>query len=182
LGSVDSDTLAAARRAMARTNGGGTVSFNWFNEALGMAQAGSCRGLDLGVLQSMLDAARGNPNWREHSGLQQDLDHLQAELDLATGKPAQALAAFDHALSTRPDPGVALRQAAYLGSHGFPREGLQHLGYFATLPPGPMPGFGMPRIHAWVLREQGWWPKEIARLRTTLASDAAAKQTEGAPN
>jgi len=182
LGSVDPDTLAAARRAMARTNGGGTVSFNWFNEALAMAQAGSCRGLDLGVLQSMLDAARVNPNWREHPGLQQDLDHLQAELDLAAGKPALALAAFDHALSVRPDPGVALRQAAYLGSHGFPREGLQHLGYFATLPPGPMPGFGMPRIHAWVLREQGWWPKEIARLRTTLASDAAVKHAKGASN
>jgi len=182
LGSVDPDILAAARHAMAHTGGGGTVSFHWFNQALGMVRAGNCRGLDFAVLQSMLDAARSNPHWRKRPGLQQDLDHLQGELDLAAGKPAQALAAFDRALAVWPRPEVALQQAAYLGSHGFPREGLQHLDYSATLPPGPKPGFGMPRIHAWVLREQGWWRNETARLRTTLESDAVAKHDQGASN
>src|SRR5690348_4889752 len=182
LGSVDPDILAAARRAMADTGGGGTVSFHWFNQTLEMVRASNCRGLDFAMLQSMLDAARSNPHWRKRPGLQQDLDHLQGELDLAAGKPAQALAAFDRALAVWPRPEVALQQAAYLGSHGFPREGLQHLDYSTTLPPGPRPGFGMPRIHAWVLREQGWWRNETARLRTTLESDAAVKHDEGVSN
>ncbi|HET7358824.1 MAG TPA: hypothetical protein VFJ04_01635, partial [Rhodanobacteraceae bacterium] len=36
------------------------------------------------------------------------------------------------------------------------------------------PGFGMPRIHAWVMRRENYWPHEIRRLRATLQQDAAA--------
>jgi tetratricopeptide (TPR) repeat protein len=175
LGRVRSQTLTAAEAALARTRLGGQAAFNWFNEALVMASNHTCAGLDFAALQATLDAARRNPHWRNRPGLQQDLDHLQGQLDLAEGNPKQALASFNRALAAAPKPGSALQQAAYLGSRGYSRLGLAHLDYFATLPPGPKPGIGMPRIHAWVLREQGWWEKETAHLRETLEQDAKAK-------
>ncbi|MGH8146215.1 MAG: tetratricopeptide repeat protein, partial [Rhodanobacteraceae bacterium] len=175
LGAVHPQTLAAAEDALAHTRVGGEAAFKWFNEALTMASTHACKGLDFAALQATLDAARRNPHWRDEKGRQQDLAHLQGELDLAEGKPRQALDRFNHALAVSPKPGAALQQAAYLGAHGFPHEGLQHLDYFASLPRGPKPGFGMPRIHAWILREQGWWQKETAYLRKTLKTDAAAK-------
>jgi tetratricopeptide (TPR) repeat protein len=176
LGAVQPQTLAAAEKALARTRVGGQAAFNWFNDALTMTSGNSCAGLDFAALQAILDAARRNPHWRDKPGRQQDLDHLQGELDLAEGEPKQALSSFNRALAAAPNPGSALQQAAYLGANGHPKLGLAHLDYFATLPPGPKPGIGMPRIHAWVLRQQDWWPSETARLRRTLEEDAAAKQ------
>jgi hypothetical protein len=176
LGAVQPQTLAAAEKTLARTRVGGQAAFNWFNEALTMASGNSCAGLDFAALQAILDAARRNPHWRDKPGRQQDLDHLQGELDLAEGEPKQALSSFNRALAAAPNPGSALQQAAYLGATGHPKLGLAHLDYFATLPPGPKPGIGMPRIHAWVLRQQDWWPSETAQLRRTLEEDAAAKQ------
>ncbi|HET7664001.1 MAG TPA: tetratricopeptide repeat protein [Rhodanobacteraceae bacterium] len=179
LGAVQPQTLTAAENALTQTRVGGQAAFKWFNEALTMASENSCTGLDFTALQGTLDAARRNPHWHDLPGRQQDLDHLQGELDLAKGKSAQALKHFNLALAAAPKPGVALQQAAYFGSHGYPQLGLAHLDYFATLPPGPKPGMGMPRIHAWVLRIQDWWPKETAYLRKTLAADAAARQATG---
>ena len=175
LGGVHPATLAAAENGLEHTRVGGEVAFKWFNDALEMASKHACRGLDFAALQATLDAARRNPYWKNQPGRQQDLDHLQGELDLAEGHPAAALIAFNRALAASPNPGSALQQAAYLGSHGYPQLGLTHLDYFATLPAGPKPGIGMPRIHAWVLRKQGWWPEETAYLRKNLEEDAAAR-------
>jgi hypothetical protein len=180
LGGVRPQTLTAAEDALAHTRLGGKAAFNWFGDALEMASHYACAGLDFTALQATLDAARRNPYWRNQPGRQQDLDHLQGQLDLAEGHPNQALAAFDTALAAAPKRGPALQQAAYLGSHGYPKLGLAHLDYFDTLPPGPKPGLGMPRIHAWILRQQGWWPRETARLRRTLQQDAAAKASRNA--
>jgi tetratricopeptide (TPR) repeat protein len=176
LGAVQPQTLVAAEKALAHTRVGGQAAFNWFNDALTMSSGNTCAGLDFAALQAILDAAQRNPRWHDQPGRQQDLDHLQAELDLAEDKPQQALASFNRALAAAPNPDSALQQAAYLGSQGYPKLGLAHLDYFATLPPGTKPGFGMPRIHAWVLHEQGWWPKETTRLRRTLEEDALAKR------
>lgn len=175
MGAVQPPTLTAANAALERTRLGGEVAFHWFNQALGMASAHACKGLDYAALQASLDAAARNPYWRDAPGRQQDLAHLQGELDLAEGKPDAALQAFNRALAAAPDPGSALEQAAYFGAHGYPKLGLAHLDYFATLPPAPKPGFGMARIHAWVLARQGWWPHELAYLRGNLQADAAAR-------
>jgi tetratricopeptide (TPR) repeat protein len=175
LGSVQPGTLAAARTALANDRVGGEVAFNWFRATLTAIGNHACRGLDYTDMHSMLNAARHNPYWRGRAGRQQDLDHLQGELHLAEGKPDAALQSFNRALATSPNPGSALDQAAYLGSHGYPRLGLAHLDYYATLPRGPKPSIGMSRIHAWVLREQGWWENEIVHLRGTLEQDAKAK-------
>jgi hypothetical protein len=180
LGAVQPHTLARAEFALAHTRLGGMAAFKWFNEALDMASRRACTGLDFAALQATLDAARRNPYWRNQPGRQQDIDHLQGQLDLAEEKPAAALQAFNKALAAAPGPGTALQQAAYLGAHGYPQLGLDHLDYFKTLPPGPKPNPGMPRIHAWLLREQGWWASETTRLRSTLMQDAEAKASKEA--
>src|SRR6185312_10413656 len=107
LGAVQPQTLTNAEFALAHTRLGGQVAFKWFNEALNMASHHSCPGLDFAALQGTLDAARRNPLWREQPGRQQDLDHMQGELDLAMAKPQQALAAFNRAIAISPSPGSA---------------------------------------------------------------------------
>jgi hypothetical protein len=179
LGAVRPETLRAAENALATTRTGGATTFKWFGEALDLVTRHACTGLDFAALQATLGAAQRNPYWRTIPGRRQDLDHLQGQLDLAESKPEAALRAFNHALAAAPDPGSALQQAAYFGAHGYPKLGLAHLDYFARLPPGPKPGFGMPRIHAWVLREQGWWKTETEYLRKTLEADAASKAASG---
>ena len=175
LGAVQAQTLVRVEFALAHTRLGGQAAFKWFNEALNMASHHSCEGLDFAALQATLDAARRNPLWQEQPGRQQDLDHMQGELDLAENKPQQALASFNRALAISPNPGSALQQAAYFGARGYPGFGLAHLDYFTSLPPRPKVVLGMPRIHAWVLHEQGWWPKELSYLRKNLEADAAAR-------
>lgn len=179
LGSVQPGTVASAEYALARTRVGAEAAFAWFNDALDMASQHACAGLDFNALQGTLDAARRNPHWRDIPGRQQDLAHLQGQLDLAEGKPSDALRSFNRALAASPGAGTALEQAAYLGSHGYPQLGLAHLDYFASLPPIRSPGFGMPSIHAWVLRKQGWWKAETAYLRKTLEADAMSKAAHG---
>ena len=180
MGAVQPQTLARAEFALAHTRLGGMAAFKWFDEALDMATHHACTGLDFAALQATLDAARQNPFWQHQPGRQQDLDHMQGQLNLAEGKPTAALQSFNRALATASNPGAALQQAAYLGSHGYPQLGLDHLDYFGTLPAGPKPGVGMPRIHAWILRKQGWWKTETDYLRTTLEQDAKAKAAKDA--
>jgi tetratricopeptide (TPR) repeat protein len=179
LGSVNPGTLHAAENALARTRLGGEAAFNWFDQALTMATKRTCAGLDFAALQATLDAAGRNPHWQKQRGRQQDLHHLQGQLDLAEARPQSALQSFNRALAMAPNPGAALQQAAYLGSRGYPKLGLAHLDYFAKLPPGPKPGIGMPRIHAWVLHRQGWWLHELAYLRKNLAEDATTGTATG---
>ena len=182
LGAVQPQTLARAEFALAHTRVGGMAAFKWFDEALDMATHHACSGLDFAALQATLDAARRNPFWRDQPERQQDLAHMQGQLDLAEGNPEAALQAFNRALAVAPSPGSALAQAAYLGEHGHPQLGLDHLDYFDTLPAGPKPWVGMPRIHAWVLQKQGWWKTETDYLRKTLEQDAAAKAAERHPD
>ena len=182
LGAVQPQTLVRAEFALAHTRVGGMAAFKWFDEALDMATHHACSGLDFAALQATLDAARRNPFWRDQPERQQDLAHMQGQLDLAEGNPEAALQAFNRALAVAPSPGSALAQAAYLGEHGHPQLGLDHLDYFDTLPAGPKPWVGMPRIHAWVLQKQGWWKTENDYLRKTLEQDAAAKAAERHPD
>jgi hypothetical protein len=68
---------------------------------------------------------------------------------------------------------AALKQAAMLGASGHPRQGLAHLDHLAAEPEQSYRlGLGMPRLHAWVLERQHYWPKELSHLRATLHDDA----------
>ncbi|CAM5269844.1 hypothetical protein [Rhodanobacter lindaniclasticus] len=83
------------------------------------------------------------------------------------------MAEFNRALDLQVRTSAALKQAALLGAHGFPRQGLAHLDHLATEPEQAYrPSFGMPRVHAWVLQRQQYWPRELAHLRATLRDDA----------
>lgn len=168
-------TLQIVDHSLTQNRIGGELLFNWFGTAIDMAAQKDCRGLDFQTLQTMIDAMRRNPHWRIQPGRQQDIAHLQGELDLAERKPQAALADFDRALSLDPKPDAALEQAAALGAHGDPALGLAHLEYWRMLPAPGKPAFGMPRIHAWVLTQQHYWQHETEHLRATLITDAAAQ-------
>lgn len=174
LGAVRPATLAAARVALANDRRGGEVAFHWFGEALAMIAKHSCIGLDYSDLQILLDAAQRNPNWGQYVAVQANLLNLQGTLDLAERRPTHALGEFNRALEKLPRPETALSQAATLAVAGYPSLGLAHLNYLATLPPPSKPGFGMPRIHAWVLQRQGYWQHEVVYLRRSLESSAPA--------
>jgi hypothetical protein len=173
LGAVRPDTLAAARTALAGDRVGGEVVFNWFDEALSMVRRHACRGLDYPDLQGLLDAAWRNPHWQGRAGMRVNLHHMQGALELSRDRPRKALADFDLALEQAPRPATALGQAAQLASAGYPKLGLAHLDYFETLPKPHASGFGMPRLHAWVLQRQHYWQHEITHLRKSMQAAAS---------
>lgn len=153
----------------------GAMLLGWFETASVTAQNHTCRGLDRGALEGLLDAAMANPRIADIPGRRQDVFHVRGELAVAWGAPDEALAWFNRAVDAAPTPQAALEQAATLGRAGFPALALRHLDHFAglTAPPGPSWRDGMPWIHARILTEQGYWAGELAHLRGELLEDVA---------
>ncbi|MGB8715792.1 MAG: hypothetical protein WCD66_05445, partial [Rhodanobacteraceae bacterium] len=61
--------------------------------------------------------------------------------------------------------------------------GLAHLDHYDTIKSRiERPETGMPRIHAWVLKQENYWPHELKRLRQTLADDAQHKAAVAPPS
>jgi tetratricopeptide (TPR) repeat protein len=173
LGHVDETTLAASRHALRTTRDPGTLLVSWFDRAMMQVTQPPCPQLSYATLNGLLQAALANPNLTSNPGRQQDLHYLLGHLALLQGDADAALAEFNHALHSQVRISAALKQAALLGASGFPQQGLAHLDDLAAEPEQSyQPGFGMPRIHAWVLKRQQYWPKELAHLRATLRDDA----------
>lgn len=180
-GSVDATVLATTRNAMSRTSAVGTLFVRWFDSVLPMATEGSCRGLDLPALSSLVEAGLQNPKLAG-IGPQQDLTYLRGRIALAEHRPNAAFVAFRHALNVNPHPAFALQTAATLGAAGYPTLGLQMLDHYSQVQNPVVPaGFGMPMLHAWVLEHQHYWTNEFDRLRTTMRSQAshAARPSSG---
>ncbi|GGY15917.1 hypothetical protein GCM10008098_03790 [Rhodanobacter panaciterrae] len=176
LGSVPASDLELARRAIFHTRDPGTLLVHWFDSSIEAATQSRCHGLDLTALDSLLDAGLDNPKLIEVNGRHQDLLYLKAHIALARHDPAAALHDFNAALAWDVRPGAALNQAALLGAAGYPQEGLAHLDRYRELQTQQAPpANGMPWLHAWVLQQQDYWPREIRRLRDTLRQDAQAK-------
>lgn len=176
LGHVDEATLAASRHALRITRDPGTLLVSWFDRVMGQVAQPPCPQLSYVALDGLLQAALTNPHLASNPGRQQDLHYLLGHLALLQGDADVALAEFNQALDHQVRVSVALKQAALLGASGFPQQGLAHLDHFAAEPEQSyQPGFGMPRIHAWVLHRQNYWPKELARLRATLRDDATGQ-------
>lgn len=174
LGAVGPHDLAQARYAISHTSDPGSMLTHWFDGSIPMAVAGSCRGLDLQALDSLLDAGLANGRLIAVGGRRQDLLYLKGRISLARHNPAATLRYFNAALDQDLRPGAALEQAALLGAAGYPREGLAVLDHYTCVQQEQAKvGFGMPWLHAWVLQRQHYWPNEIARLRETLRADAA---------
>jgi len=176
LGSLGPNDLAQARHAIAHARDPGGLVVHWFEGSIPTAVSGRCRGLDLNALDTLLEAGLANGKLIDVYGRHQDLLYLKGRIALARHDPTTTLHDFNAALNQDVRPAAALEQAALLGSAGYAREGLAHLEYYETVRNQEMkPGFGMPWLHAWVLRQQDYWPREIAHLRDTLQHDAKTK-------
>jgi len=181
LGDVDETTLAASRHALRTTRDPGALLVSWFDQAMGQVAQPPCPQLSYATLDGLLQAALANPHLASNPGRQQDIHYLLGHLALLQGDADTALAEFNQALDNQVRIAAALKQAAMLGASGYPQQGLAHLDHLAAEPAQSyQPGFGMPRIHAWVLERQQYWPKELAHLRATLRDDATqqARTTE----
>ena len=176
LGHANAATLAAANTSLSTMRDPGSLLTSWFTRVIEQAPHPTCPQLDTTNITAMLDAVGTNPFLKGNAGRQQDLYYLKGRLALVQGNAGTALDDFNHALDLQVRPAIALEQAALLGSAGFPRQGLAHLDHYAAMATrAAAPAFGMPRLHAWVLQHQQYWPKELARLRATLRSDAASQ-------
>ena len=182
LGALGPNDLAQARHAISHTRDPGGLIVHWFEGSIPVAVAGTCHGLDLHTLDSLLDAGLANHTLMEVGGRHQDLLYLKGRIALARHEPETALGDFNAALDQDVRPGAALEQAALLGSAGYPREGLAHLKHYESVRQKQAPpAFGMPWLHAWVLHAQDYWPKEFAHLRDTLHADAAKQARADTP-
>jgi protein O-mannosyl-transferase len=173
LGRIDPSTLTASRLALRTTRDPGTLLVSWFERAMEEVAHPPCPQLSFTTLSGLLQAALANPHLASNPGRQQDIHYLQGRLALMQGDADTALAEFDQALDLQVRTSMALKQAALLGSNGFPQQGLSHLDHLESEPEQTYsPELGMPRVHDWVLQRQQYWPKELARLRATLRDDA----------
>src|SRR6185369_3064029 len=92
-------------------------------------------------------------------------------LALRRGDAAAAARWFDRALLEEPRPGVAAMHAAILASANQYDLAIAHLDRFTALPPQAADLTGMPRVHAWVLARQAYWPDRLAELRKAIVAE-----------
>jgi protein O-mannosyl-transferase len=176
LGHIDETTLSASRTALRTARDPGALLVSWFVRVMGQMARPPCPQLTPQTITGLLDAAASNQFLTTNPGRRQDIHYLQGRLALMQGNADAALNAFNQALEQQVRVSVALEQAALLGASGHPEQGLAHLDYYEAVGQHTdIPSFGMPRVHAWVLERQQYWPKELARLRATLRDDAARK-------
>lgn len=174
LGNLRPEHLAAAQRAISTTADPGTLLVSWFDRTIDAVKKDSCHGLDLDDLAALAEAGLGNS--RLPAGRRQDIEHVLGAIALSMSRPDSALLHFNRALVYDPREPAALRQAAELGSAGYPSYGLSHLEAFDSLPAAAIKAPpGMPVMHAWILKKQQYWPRERQRLEATLRADAASK-------
>jgi hypothetical protein len=181
MGNLSATTLDASRASLATTRDPGTLLTSWFTRVIDQTGHPPCPQLTPGTIGTLLGAAIGNPYFKDTPGRLQDIYYLKGLLALKEKAPDLALQNFDQALELQVRPAIALKQSALLGASGYPQLGLDHLARYESLrPQESMPDFGMPRLHAWVLQRQQYWPHEVARLQATLEQDAMRKAS-GSP-
>lgn len=175
-GRLRKDSVVAVGHALSVTINPGVLMAQWLEKAIDRARNTSCPGLNFATLDLWLAAAAENPAIMGPAGRRQDWLYLRGRESLAQGRGEQALTWFDRALEAQIRPAAALRQAALLGQTGFPALGLRHLDYYAPMADQENPApFGMQRIHSWVLHKQGYWERDLARLRATLKSHLTSR-------
>lgn len=173
MGEVDAGTIEASETSLRTTRDPGTLLTSWFERAISQSSQPSCPQANLATLERLLEVAEQNPTLMKSAGRRQDIDYLQGRIALVRHAADKALSYFNLALDQQVRVSAALQQAALLGSAGFPRQGLAHLDHYEDESRKEYkPGFGMPRIHIWVLNRQQYWQKELVRLRATLRDDA----------
>jgi tetratricopeptide (TPR) repeat protein len=182
MGHVEPATLEASAHALQTTRDPGALLTSWFGRAIDLAGHPPCPELTLPALARLLDAGLTNPLLASNPGRRQDLHYLRGRIALAQGNASAALLDFNRALDQQVRISAALKQAALLGSAGYPNFGLAHLDHYESKHAHVnRSGFGMPRIHAWVLARQKYMENEFAQLRSTLLADEQAKKNPSTP-
>lgn len=179
MGNVESHTLERASDALSATRNVGGLLPSWFGRAITSASNPACPQLNLDRLESLALAARSNPYLESRPGSLQDINHVLGQIDLARGAPDAALEHFNHALGLQVREGFALAQASRLGADGRPALGLAHLDHYVSISDQEYaPESGMPQIHAWILKKQGYWASEHRHLRETLLEDLQSRNKD----
>lgn len=171
-------TKASLLRSFRLDPHGTKLPFGWVEASLKDASTGSCQGLDLDFLDQAIASLSKNERAVTPGG-QQDLAYLRAIVALARGNGDTALTSFDTGLARLARPSTALKQAALLGTYGYPELGLRHLAYYETVRRPSRFHLNMPAVHAWLLERQGYWDTEFNELRAALRADAANRQIAG---
>ncbi|MGB8635253.1 MAG: hypothetical protein WCD36_08175, partial [Rhodanobacteraceae bacterium] len=182
LGQIDAETIEATRKSLHTAIRTGSLLTHWFERNIAHANKPPCPQMSLATLGSLLHAVQANPRLMAKPGRAQDVAYLLGRIALARNDGRTALQQFNAALDRQVRVSAALKQAALLGAHGFPELGLMHLDHYQAIKSREdQPGNGMPRVHAWVLKEENYWPHELERLRQTLADDARHKAAVAPP-
>jgi hypothetical protein len=167
------DTLVRARRTLASAGSWNYGLYQWMQDAAQDAELRNCRGFGLAGLKTLVASAESNPQSTPPLH-KRDLWHVRGRIALAEDRPELALRWFDATLLLHPDPEYALVQAAALGDAGAPALGVRHLDYYARIdtekPQAPIRD--MAALHAWLLRDQGYYRTELSYLRQRLQEDA----------
>jgi len=173
LGDIRADHVASIETALADATYGLQLTFTWLDKMVNPIGRGACPGLNLPILESFVLVARANPRLNNSPGRAQELEHVLGRIALLRSNPESALSHFNLGLQAEPREAVALKQAALLGSAGYPRHGVVHLDRYADLrPSNTPPGSGMRRLHNWIVKRQGYYETEFAHMRATLEADA----------
>jgi protein O-mannosyl-transferase len=175
----DVDAVAITLR---HASEGHLLVHKWLSRASATAAEGTCRGIDLDVVERWLDAAWANPVLARPAERQQNLLPLQGELAVRRGEPDAALRLFREAIIAFPNPDFAARMTTFLAIHGYPQHALELLdGYTRAGMPRPRRR-GMAWLHAHVLEKQGFWEHEFAVLRGKLLEDIAVRRDDAGAN
>ncbi len=148
----------------------------WLSHAMTVAADQSCPGLTLDVTGRWVVAAMSNPALAAAGRREEDFEPLLGELAVHQGDPDRALVHFRRALLAHVNPDFAARMVAFLADHEDYRQALALLDtYEQNQQHASSPGFSMVWLHAKVLERQGYWPRELAALRSELVVEMARK-------
>ncbi|RDS85303.1 tetratricopeptide repeat protein [Dyella psychrodurans] len=167
-GSVDPQSWQLAIHSLYLASTGWNNIANWLITSIPNATGERCQGLTISALQQALDAAESNPALTRSHGHDDAFERASAALHLANGQPQQAAAQFDALLADSPSESTAFEQAQALNAAGHPELALEVLNRFAALPNHADQGINMARLHAWVLRKQGFWRNRLYALHQSL--------------
>ncbi|WP_240669069.1 tetratricopeptide repeat protein [Dyella sp. M7H15-1] len=174
-GGVSNEDIEAALTSMRTTSSMSSLFTHWFDRVLPIARDGSCPGFNLQDIRNVIDAGLQNPRL-DAAGYQQDFIFARGRIALVDKKPDLALNDFTEALDRKIRPAVALKGAATLGMAGYPVQGLCLLDHYQHEQDKVVaPGIGMAMLHAWILKQQNYWPNEIDHLRQQLLADTKSE-------
>ncbi len=152
-------------RSLSRS-AGELVVLRWLDDAVGPAPGFACN-LGPERVEGLVDAVARNPAFA-NARARQNLENTRARIALRRHDPARAVKHFRASLLAQVEPQVAAAQATLLIDAGYHREAMQHLDFYESIADRAAPAaWGMPRVHEWLLRRQGYWPDVFARLRAT---------------